>query len=228
MLEHHRLSPRSPPGSSAERRRSCRKGTHVTQITFVRHGQTDWNLERRIQGLTDIPLNDTGRQQAERAGRELAQTAWDGIVSSHLSRALETARIIAACVGLPEPTVVAGLEERAHGAMEGMTFDERQASFPGDTVVPGLETRDAVIQRVLSALAGLEYAGPGRILAVSHGGVIGSVVRHATDGEQPTAGQVIANGSYHDFDWTDGELSLIRLRAIEADRDLPPATLPQR
>ncbi len=202
---------------------------HVTQITFVRHGQTDWNLQRRIQGLTDIPLNDTGRAQARRAGKELVGGEWDVVVSSSLSRARETAEIIAEQIGLPVPNVVEGLQERAHGDMEGMTFEERQAAFPGDAVVPGLESRDAVIDRVLAALDGLAHVTGGiRILAVSHGGVIGSLIRHATAGQQPTAGQVIANGSYHDFNWSEGSLSLVTLRAQEADKDLPPLRFPQR
>ncbi len=202
---------------------------HVTQITFVRHGQTDWNLHRRIQGTTDIPLNDTGRDQARRAGEELAGGEWDAILSSRLGRAHETAEIIAEQVGLSTPSILDGLQERAHGDMEGMTFDERQAAFPGDTVVPGLETRDAVIARVLAALDGSEHVtNDTRILAVSHGGVIGSLIRYATGGEQPTAGQVIANGSYHDFSWSAGALTLVTLRAIEADKDLPPVRLPQR
>lgn len=201
----------------------------MTQITFVRHGQTDWNLHRRIQGSTDIPLNDTGRAQARRAGDELADGTWDAIVSSPLCRASETAEIIAERIGLAAPSAIDGLQERAHGAMEGMTFEERQAAFPGDTVVPGLESRDAVIDRVRAALDGVVQATDGaRILVVSHGGVIGSLIRHVTAGAQPTAGQVIANGSYHDFSWSDGALALVTLRAIEADKDLPPLRLPQR
>ncbi|PFG31394.1 histidine phosphatase family protein [Paramicrobacterium agarici] len=201
----------------------------MTQITFVRHGQTDWNLQRRIQGLTDIPLNDTGRAQARRTGEQLALDSWDAIVSSPLSRARETAEIIARHVGLPSPDLIDGLQERAHGDMEGMSFEERQAAFPGDTVVPGLESRDAVIDRVLAALGGLERTHPfERIIAVTHGGVIGSLVRHATQGGQPAAGQVIANGSHHDFSWSGGSLALLTLRAAETDKDLPPSKIPQR
>ena len=63
----------------------------MTLLYLVRHGETDWNRTHRIQGSTDIPLNDTGRAQARRAGRLLAKRSWDGIYSSPLSRAFETA-----------------------------------------------------------------------------------------------------------------------------------------
>ena len=73
-------------------------------LYLVRHGETDWNLQRRIQGSTDIPLNDTGREQAAATGRLLARREWDAIYSSPLSRAIETGELIAREVGLPGPT----------------------------------------------------------------------------------------------------------------------------
>ncbi|WP_437584851.1 histidine phosphatase family protein [Paramicrobacterium sp. CJ85] len=202
----------------------------MTLITFVRHGQTDWNKQRRIQGRTDIPLNDIGRRQARDAGAALAALApWDLIVSSPLGRARETAEIIGGSLDLASPLLIDGLAERAHGEMEGMTFDERQAAFPGDAVVPGLESREEVIERVLAALrASAQIAEASRVLAVTHGGVIGSLVRYATDGEQPTAGQLISNGSFHDFTWSDDSLELTTLRTVTMDRDLGHTKLPQR
>ncbi|SEC26334.1 probable phosphoglycerate mutase [Paramicrobacterium humi] len=193
----------------------------MTEITFVRHGQTDWNLDRRIQGLTDIPLNDVGRAQALRSAGRLAAWRWDAIVSSPLVRALETAQIIATRLGLDDPRPVQGLEERAHGEMEGMTFEERQAAFPGAAPVPGLESRDDVIARVLAALRGLPDGDDGRrVLAVTHGGVIGSLLRHVTNGDLPAAGQIVANGSFHDFHLQGGELSLVEFRPMDADPEL--------
>ncbi len=89
----------------------------------LRHGQTDWNLEARLQGSTDIPLNDTGREQARHAGRILKDHGLTKIVASPLSRALETARIVGQAVGL-EPGIDARLIERNFGLFEGMTIDE--------------------------------------------------------------------------------------------------------
>lgn len=194
----------------------------MTLITFVRHGQTDWNLQRRIQGSTDIPLNETGREQALRAAESLgAETPWDLIVCSPLVRASETGQIIANHLHLDAPVAVAGLQERAHGDMEGMTFEQRQAAFPHGADVPGLESRDDVVRRVLSAVRSVvDGCAGGRIIAVSHGGVIGSLVRYTTSGEMPTAGQIIANGSNHDFEWRDDDLQLACFRPVEADPEL--------
>lgn len=89
----------------------------------LRHGQTDWNLQARLQGSTDIPLNDTGREQARKAADILAGEGLTKIVASPLSRALETARIVAERLGL-EPEIDDRLIERNFGRFEGMTIDE--------------------------------------------------------------------------------------------------------
>ncbi|MDQ1526168.1 MAG: putative phosphatase, partial [Microbacteriaceae bacterium] len=127
----------------------------MTFLYLVRHGETDWNRERRIQGSTDIPLNATGREQARRTGRLLARRHWDGIVSSPLSRASETARIIASEAGLPEPELLSGIVERSYGKAEGLTEAELSHLFPGDIRVPGRESREHVASRVIPALVGL-------------------------------------------------------------------------
>ena len=124
----------------------------MTKLSIVRHGQTDWNLHKKIQGSTDIPLNATGRAEAAAVGAALREREWDAIVSSPLKRAEETARIIAGEVGLTPPRVIPELTERHHGEIEGLTFDERQSRFPDGVAVPGLETRQQVLDRVIPAL----------------------------------------------------------------------------
>ena len=101
----------------------------ATRIIAVRHGETAWNVDARIQGQLDIGLNDTGRWQARRAGQALAGEAIRAVYSSDLSRAHETARSIAEAAGLP---VVSdpGLRERRFGLFEGKTFDEIHATWP--------------------------------------------------------------------------------------------------
>lgn len=181
----------------------------MTRFAIVRHGQTDWNLQKRIQGSTDIPLNSLGRAQAAETGLALGGTAWDAIVTSPLLRAHETARIIAGELARPAPLVLPELTERHHGEIEGLTFTERQARFPDGSRVPGLESRQAVLDRVLPALEGLAVLYPARdIVVVCHGGVIGTLIRYATDGERPSAGELIPNGSVHDFRWQGGRLEL--------------------
>lgn len=186
----------------------------MTTFSIVRHGQTDWNLHHRIQGSTDIPLNATGRAEAVATAARLQGRGWDTIVSSPLLRAAESARIIAAELDLNEPQIVPALTERHHGAIEGLTFAERQARFPDGVAVPGLETRGAVVDRVLAALATLAAGRAGqRVLVLSHGGIIGTLLRHATDGERPRHGEFIANGSVHDFRWENDQLLLTHFDA---------------
>ncbi|WP_166789398.1 histidine phosphatase family protein [Cryobacterium sp. TMS1-20-1] len=186
----------------------------MTRFAIVRHGQTDWNLNQRIQGRTDIPLNATGRAEAVAAAERLQSRQWDAIVTSPLMRAAESARIIAAELGLAEPEVVPALTERHHGAIEGLTFAERQYRFPDGVAVPGLETRRDVIDRVLAALSALAAGHTGQsILVLSHGGIIGTLLRHLTDGDRPRHGEYIANGSVHDFAWADDQLLLTHFDA---------------
>jgi len=207
----------------------------MTTLSIVRHGQTDWNLHKRIQGQTDIPLNSTGRAQAAEAGVKLRARHWDAIVSSPLMRAEETARLIAGELGLPSPEVFPDIMERHHGEIEGLTFAERQLRFPDGVAVPGLESRSDVLARVLPALGQIAIEHEGQsVLVVSHGGVIGTLIRHLTDGERPRHEELIANGSVHDFDWENGLLRLVHFdvtvrvphepashEALEARRALP-------
>ncbi|MDM4763149.1 histidine phosphatase family protein [Galbitalea sp. SE-J8] len=179
----------------------------MSHLYLVRHGETDWNRERRVQGSTDIPLNEMGRVQAIATGRLLATRRWDAIYASPLSRALETARIIARECGLGEPVVVPAIIERSYGEAEGMDHDSIDARFPGNTPVPGREHWRDVSARVVPALVEIAERHPGgEVLVVSHGGAIRSVLRVVDpDVIHPT----IENGSVHSFRHTDGTLELV-------------------
>jgi uncharacterized phosphatase len=151
-----------------------------TTILYVRHGETDWNLARRVQGHTDRPLNDTGRAQAEALAAELAVEAIDAVYSSDLSRAHETARIVAAGHGL-DVTVVPDLRERDFGTWEGLTDDEILARFPDARGRPwgDAETPDEMARRVLDALRRIADGHPGQtVLVVGHGGPLRALLRH--------------------------------------------------
>jgi broad specificity phosphatase PhoE len=171
----------------------------VTLITLVRHGQTDWNLARRIQGSTDIPLNDTGRRQAREAAAELAIPDPVLLVSSDLSRAEETARIIGEARSWGGPQTFAALRERNYGVAEGMTDTELVTRFGSwhTAEIPEAEPREQVAERALRALLEIAEAvdAETHVVAVSHGGVIGSLLRHLTG--EPLPGLRIANGSAH-------------------------------
>ncbi|MGZ5847387.1 MAG: histidine phosphatase family protein, partial [Ramlibacter sp.] len=100
-----------------------------TRIIAVRHGETSWNADARIQGQRDIGLNDTGRWQARRVGQALADEPITAVYSSDLERAQATAQSISDVKGVP---VIPheGLRERSFGMFEGKTFDEIHQAWP--------------------------------------------------------------------------------------------------
>ncbi|MCM3501982.1 histidine phosphatase family protein [Microbacterium sp. P26] len=178
----------------------------MTILTLVRHGETAWNYEGRIQGSTDIPLNDTGRLQArgiadtlaaEYAGREVV------VVSSDLGRAAETADIIAAALGTEVSRRFPGLQERSYGEAEGMdapTFYDTYGPWHAADV-PGAETWPVVRERALAALAEAVASAPDGVdvIAVAHGALIREVIMFATDGEFPREGERLPNCSATTF-----------------------------
>jgi uncharacterized phosphatase len=204
----------------------------MTHLVLVRHGETDWNLAGRIQGRSDIPLNDTGREQARAAGQRLAAERWDVIAASPLSRAHETATIIGSEVGIDAIEVVDALVERNYGEVEGLTGPEIDARFGGGGTIDGgraggRETREQVVARVHPALLALAAEHPDKsVLVVTHGGVIGSLVRDATRWAWPERGAVIENGSAHRFAVRDGMIDLVEFNGLPWSDDLLPAETP--
>jgi broad specificity phosphatase PhoE len=156
----------------------------ATTILLARHGETDWNAARRVQGHTDVPLNERGREQARALAAELREERLDAVYASDLLRAHETARIVAATQGL-EVTVLPDLRERNFGTWEGLTDVEVLARFPHAHTGPwgDAETREELSQRVLAALRRIAEAHPGgRVLVVAHGGPLRAVL-HAAGGD---------------------------------------------
>jgi broad specificity phosphatase PhoE len=173
----------------------------VTLLTLVRHGETDWNRDRRIQGSTDIPLNDTGRAQARTAAGTLSGEI---IVSSDLSRARETAQIIAAQLGLPEPRAYRELRERSYGEAEGVEAAEfirrwgewHSAEIPGAEPWPHLRSRALrALARVVQDARRTTAPAAASVIVVTHGALIRELLRHATGGELPPNGVRLPNGS---------------------------------
>jgi probable phosphoglycerate mutase len=150
---------------------SVRQDGRVT-LAFIRHGQTDWNRDGLLQGSSDIPLNDTGRQQAREAEGMLTQWTWDAIVSSPLARARETARIVAEDLGLPLGPAYPELAERDYGPLEGTPSAEAIERWP-DRAYPGAESLDDVVARGLRGLARIDADYPGRnVVVVCHGTIM--------------------------------------------------------
>lgn len=147
-----------------------------TDFVIVRHGQTDWNVQRRIQGSTDIPLNETGVQQAEATREALRDDDFDAVASSHLQRAAYTAATINQYHGKYH-LIDERLAERVFGEIEGLTVDEVNRLFGSFDAVADVEWWDNVGVRMMDALTDLAAAYPdGRVLVVSHGSAIRAVL----------------------------------------------------
>lgn len=153
----------------------------VTTLTIVRHGETDWNRDRRIQGQTDIPLNAAGLVQAGELRDRLEGVGFEAVYASDLERAWRTAAMVAEPRGLAVRRRPA-LREKDFGTWEGLTDSEVLTRFPdarrgswGDG-----ETAEALASRVLAAVDEIvaAHAG-GSVLVVSHGGAIRALYRHA-------------------------------------------------
>lgn len=169
-----------------------------TILTLIRHGETDWNAQRRMQGRTDIPLNTRGREQAALVAKRLEGTHWDGIVSSPLSRVMGVSREIAKAIGFPEDRIIKrpDLVERGFGEAEGMTLAERTEKFGLDGPIPGIESYEELDARVMNALREIEEQfRHRRALVVAHGGVITGALEKLTDGELGHGKVFIANVS---------------------------------
>jgi 2,3-bisphosphoglycerate-dependent phosphoglycerate mutase len=150
----------------------------LTTLLLARHGETDWNRERRLQGSTDIPLNDLGRTQAKRLATELEDVELTAIYSSDLQRARETAEIVAAAKKL-RVHADRGLRERSFGSWEGLTRQEIAERF-GDLEHHDGESDEDVRSRVLAVMHRIVTSNPeGNVLVVSHGSALNALWHHA-------------------------------------------------
>lgn len=162
----------------------------VTRIVAIRHGETAWNVDTRIQGHLDIPLNATGRWQASRMAEALADEGISAVYSSDLSRALETAEALCTVLGLDVVTDNR-LRERAFGAFEALTFTEIESRWPAEArrwtqrepefAPDGGESLNDFYARCVRAVHQIAEAHPGQTIAVvAHGGVMDCLYRAAT------------------------------------------------
>jgi probable phosphoglycerate mutase len=160
---------------------------HATRVIAIRHGETAWNVDTRIQGQLDIPLNDTGRWQAQRVARALAGEPLHAVYASDLGRALETAKALAAAVGV-EVVTDPGLRERGFGIFEGRTWKEIEEQWPDLSArwrkrdpefgPEGGETLVSFYDRCIGSATRLASAHPGQTIAlVAHGGVLDCLYR---------------------------------------------------
>lgn len=146
------------------------------RIGLIRHGETAWNAQGLLQGISDIPLNPLGRSQAVSAGRMLAGQGWQVLYASPLQRAMESARLLAAEAGLPEPIELPGVIERAFGELEGTSYWQPDGTrAPLDH--PSVEPIEAVVERSVAAIREVAARHPmENVLVVAHGTVIRNVL----------------------------------------------------
>jgi probable phosphoglycerate mutase len=161
----------------------------VTELLFIRHGETDWNRQQRFQGQIDVPLNATGLAQATRMAQRLAADRHDALFSSDLQRACETAAPLGAAWRMP-PLALPGFREQNFGVLEGLDVPTIQARHPdlwqrwlehrADFALPGGESLRQFHTRVMAAVRELAAAHAGaRLAVVTHGGVLDMLWRSA-------------------------------------------------
>ncbi|TSE25597.1 Glucosyl-3-phosphoglycerate phosphatase [Tepidimonas sediminis] len=185
----------------------------LTRLFAIRHGETAWNRDARIQGQLDIPLNDTGRWQAQRVALALRHEPLAAVYSSDLSRARATAEPLAQAHGLTVQTHP-GLRERHFGAFQGRTWAELEQAHPDvvrawkarvpDFAPPGGESLLDVHARVHATFTELAARHPGQAIAVvAHGGVLDILYRIANrvDLQAPRA-WAMGNAAIHRLLWT--------------------------
>ncbi|MFX3633470.1 MAG: histidine phosphatase family protein [Candidatus Pristimantibacillus sp.] len=176
-------------------------------IGFVRHGKTEWNALGRIQGQTDIPLNETGLAQARALAQRLSDdnTEWDAILSSDLERARETARVISGKLDIPLLEADTRLRERFYGDIEGTTEQERLERWGVDwrSAEAGQESDADVRARGRMFLEECYRTNPnGKILLVSHGSFLAQMFTELCSGLNT---QYINNMSYSILEFNEGQ-----------------------
>lgn len=192
----------------------------ATRIIAIRHGETLWNVDTRIQGHRDIPLNDRGRWQAAQVARALAGEPIAAVYASDLLRAHATGAAIAEAAGAPlhaEPD----LRERSFGELEGRTFAEIEAALPEQArrwrqrdphfAPEGGESLTLLRARIAEVTARLAARHLGeQIVLVAHGGVLDVLYRLATGQElQAPRTWLLANAAVNRLLWTPEALTLV-------------------
>jgi uncharacterized phosphatase len=191
------------------------------RLELIRHGQTDWNLNGKLQGSSDIPLNETGRGQALEAAGLLAGVEWSAIVSSPLGRARETARIIADTLGIELGDAYDELIERDYASNEGLAPaspipDEPNADFPD------IEPRESVARRGIGALETIRDTrlpldgDDAHIVVVCHGTIIRFILSEILGREVPH----IENAAANTVEWDGSAWHVLSINGGVVDTDV--------
>ncbi len=205
----------------------------MTELLFIRHGETDWNLQQRFQGQIDVPLNGTGLTQAARLGERLKNERPDALFASDLIRTRQTSAPLAQAWRM-EPALLSGLREQHFGVLEGLDVPtikarhgalwQRWLEHDGAFVIPEGESLQQFHARVLNTVRDLATSHAGqRLTVVTHGGVLDMLWRTAR-GEPITGLRScdIPNTGLNRLRWAAGTLHIEQWADAAHLQDLPP------
>jgi len=183
----------------------------MTQLIFIRHGETLWNIEGRVMGQLDSPLSTRGEKQAEAIAERLSALRFEHLYSSDLGRATQTAERIAKRCGV-KVALEKGLRERHMGVFQGLTRPEKKARHAdawkqckvigADYVIPGGgESQNQRLARSIEVMNRLADAHPGEtIVLVSHDGILRGFLGHILGLDTQSETRIVrANASYNSF-----------------------------
>ena len=181
----------------------------MTKIYIVRHGETRWNREEVFRGTKDIPLNDTGRQQAQKVGNYFSKRHIDRIISSPLSRAIQTAEAVSSATGI-KTEIMKEFMDINFGIWEGLTLQKVEKRFPENfslwktspekLLVENGETIAMVRDRISAGLAEISYDREDSIIIVTHRVICKILVLHALG---------LGNDHFWDMKYDPGSISLL-------------------
>jgi broad specificity phosphatase PhoE len=184
-----------------------------TLFGLFRHGQTDWNINFLLQGVTDIPMNQTGIDQVKLAAQAIRREDWDLILTSPLGRARQTAEIIYHQVGFDEVLEENLLIERSFGEAEGLSHEQWREKYSNLDEIPGGESRTQLALRSQTLLDNVseQFSGK-RILAVSHGALIRTLIAIASNDQLPRDGERLGNASLNVVGHEDSSWRVVNYR----------------
>ena len=195
-------------------------------IFLLRQGETDWNQVGRLQGHTDIPLNQNGRLQISHAAQILADLYpdIDLVITSPLTRARESAEIVSDRLAYEKTDIVVEplLIERGFGEGEGFTIAERKEKYPDD-IYPGMESLNALLERARSAFEQIivSFADKENILVAAHGAILYAMVTAITDGQIAYGGEKVKfePGSLNLIRYINGTIEVLEIEDRDCDRE---------
>jgi uncharacterized phosphatase len=178
----------------------------LTKLCLIRHGETNWNKEGKLQGREDIVLNTYGEKQALYSGQYFKQMNWNVLISSPLKRALKTAEIIKDHLNFDEIVVMEEFIERDYGEISGLTKEEGTMKYPNG-IVPSQESREQLTFRSMKGIGKVRDSFINQnVIIVTHGGVINSILSKLSNGKIGSGKTILKNAcisqiSYQNESW---------------------------